>query len=70
MGRPYHVHPDGNKWKVRREGAREAYSSHNSKNRAVEAGKRVADRNNVGVIVHRADGTVQYGWECGTTGAR
>lgn len=72
--RPYHVVPNkqngSTKWKVKREGASRAYSSHTKKSAAVKNAKRVGDRQNVGAIVHRRDGTVQYGWRCSTSGSR
>lgn len=62
-GKPYHVVPDDNGWAVKREGASRASSTHNKKNAAIKQAKKTAVRNDVGVIVHRGDGTVGHGYD-------
>lgn len=74
-GNAYRVLPrDGDdrrgKWQVKRSGADRAYSTHNSKNRAIEQGKKIARKQRVGLVVHRDNGTIQYGYRCDTSGSR
>lgn len=75
MKQPYHVTPresDDRRgdWQVKRGGASRAYSTHNSKSTAVSEGKRIAKKQGRGLIIHRKNGTVQYGFKCDTSGAR
>lgn len=64
---PYHVVPDksgsGTKWKVKRANATRPLSSHRKKRTAVNRAKKAALNQRVGVIVHRANGTTQYGYD-------
>lgn len=75
MKQPYHVVPrdeDDRRgdWAVKRGGANRAASTHTSKNRAIKEGKKLARKQRRGLIVHRADGTTQYGYQCDTSGSR
>lgn len=60
----------GGNWQVIRTGASRAYSTHDDKNIAVREAKKVARRQRTGLVVHRGDGTVQYGYKCDTSGSR
>lgn len=60
-GPPYHVVPDKQNgsymWKVKREGSSRATSTHRKKTAAVRKAKTLARRHNVGIHIHRRDGT-------------
>lgn len=75
MKQPYHVLPRDEddrrgSWQVKRGGANRAASTHNSKSRAVKEAKKLGRKQRRGVIVHRKDGTTQYGYKCDTSGSR
>lgn len=56
----YHVVPDGEDWKVEREGSARAASVHDTKDVAVNAGRELAkSKLPAALVVHRKDGTVQ-----------
>lgn len=66
-GNPYHVVPDksgtGTKWKVKRARAKRPLGTMSSKRDAVKRAKQAAANQHVGVVVHRANGTTQYGYD-------
>lgn len=67
--KPYHVVPDKKKgkklkWGVKRAGAKQYTSkNHRKKRAAVKKAKKTGYNQRVGVVVHRKDGTVQYGYD-------
>lgn len=75
-GKAYRVLPNkggssrSGDWKVQRTGATRSYSTHNKKNTAVREGKKIAKKQNVGLVVHDSNGQVQYGFKCDTSGSR
>ncbi len=55
-----HVTPDGNDWKVKREGAQRAARTFDNKDNAVDFGKDMAKKQPLGqLIIHKKDGTIQ-----------
>lgn len=66
---PLHVVPHDGGWKVKG-GTGIKHSNHRKKSAAVERAKKAGRHNDTGVVVHRADGTVQYGYKADTSGAR
>lgn len=67
--KPLRVVPDNGMWKVKG-GTGVKNSRHRKKNRAVKMAKKRGRQNGYGVIIHRKDGTVQYGYSCDTSGSR
>lgn len=67
--KPYHVVPqkeDGKKrtWAIKRAGAKQFTSkNHRKKRAAVKKAKKTAYNQRVGVVVHRKNGTAQYGYD-------
>lgn len=68
-----HVVPNtdgkGGDWKVKG-GTGVRHTTHRKKNAAVKRAKKAGRQNRTGVVVHRKDGTVQYGYACDTSGSR
>lgn len=75
-GKRYYVAPNDSDnpragdWKVQRQGASRAYSTHDKKRIAVREGKKVAKKQNVGLVVKGDGGKIQYGYTCDTSGSR
>lgn len=57
--RNIHVVPSGNKWNVQRAGQAKPLSSHRTQTTASEAGKQVAKKDQVELVIHRPDGTIR-----------
>ena len=57
-----HVVPrsDINGWAVQREGADRASSLHDTQAEAIEAGRRIAQRESSELFIHRPDGRIRY----------
>lgn len=70
---PLHVVPNtdgkGGDWTVKG-GHGIKTTSHRKKSAAIKRAKKAGRQNKTGVVVHRKDGTVQYGYKCDTSGSR
>jgi hypothetical protein len=56
----YHVTPDGDKWKVQKEGAQRAVKIFDNKEDAVDFGIKTARNQPLGQLkIHKKDGTIQ-----------
>ena len=56
----YHVTPDGDGWKVKKEGASRASASTGTKKPAIDRAKELAKKAPLGqVIIHKQDGSIQ-----------
>jgi len=60
----FFVSPDGNMWKVTREGGT-VLSRHRTQGAAIDAGRKVARREKGQLIVQRPDGTFRTEWTYG-----
>ena len=54
-----HVVPSGNKWAVKQEGVAKPVSTHLTQRTASDAGRRIAQRNQVEIVVHRPNGQIR-----------
>lgn len=60
----YRVLPDGGDWVVKHDGV--VLSRHYTKQPAIDAGQKVAKANQPSqLVVHRADGTIEFEWTYG-----
>ncbi|MDI6854332.1 MAG: DUF2188 domain-containing protein [Deltaproteobacteria bacterium] len=55
----YHVVPKGNKWAVKREGAKRADSLHDTQKEAADRAKELAKKNHGESVIHRPDGRIR-----------
>lgn len=54
-----HVVPRGDDWAVVRENGDRASSLHDTQAEAIEAGRRIAQRENLELFIHRPDGRIR-----------
>jgi hypothetical protein len=60
----YSVVPNGTQWQVKHNG--QVLSAHYTKQPAIDAGQKVAKDNQPSqLVVHRADGTIEFEWTYG-----
>ena len=60
MAKPdYHVVPRDEKWAVVREGGRRASSLHPTQEKAIQAGRRLAQSEKTELVIHRPDGRIR-----------
>jgi YD repeat-containing protein len=55
----HRVQPDGDKWKVQRDGNERATSVHDTKREAEKAGREVSKNQGTELAIHRKDGTIE-----------
>lgn len=54
-----HVVPSGNGWAVKTEGSKAPLSNHRTQGAAEDAGRRVAQRNQSELVMHRPNGQIR-----------
>ena len=54
-----HIVPNGKRWEVKQSGNPTPLSTHNRKDTAVSAGRAVAKRREVELVIHGKDGAIQ-----------
>jgi hypothetical protein len=55
----FHVVPSGNRWAVKLAGGSQAISMHQTQRAAADAGRKVAERNQSELVIHRPNGQIR-----------